>query len=163
MQQIGKFSCHITKSIGMKSIFIFLLIVFSVLSCKKDKETNCYTERGIGRIIGYDPCGYYKSPNSVNGAGFVIEIDKGTSKDTVVTYQIPDGLFEFPTIDYLATIDGSFLFPVELQNRYKVNFNYKVAAENEKQVCICTAIVNVGPYYQAVKNKQILISSISKP
>lgn len=133
-----------------------------MLGCKKVKTRTCYTEVGIGRIIGYDPCGHYKAPNKVFGAGFVLEIDRGISKDSVVTYQIPEGLFEFPVIDYWATANGAFLFPIELQNRYKISFTYKVATGNDKEGYVCSGNVNLGPYNQAVKERQILVSCISK-
>ena len=133
-----------------------------ILGCRKDTSKTCYPEKGVGRIIGYDPCGYYSNPNKVNGAGFVIEIDKGILKDTVLTYQIPDGLFEFPMIDYLSTVNGNYLFSPEFQSRYRINFNYKTATEMEKMGYACPAIVNLGPIYAATKGNQILVSCIVK-
>ena len=146
----------------MKPVFLILLTTLLAFGCKKDKVPKCYTEEGIGRIIGYNPCGHYKDPNKVYGTGFVLEIGKGASKDTVATYQIPDGIFEFPEIDYWAAVNGAFLFPKELQNRYQINFTYKIASENEKTAYVCPANVNLGPYYGAVKDRQVLVSCITK-
>ena len=92
----------------------------------------------------------------------MIELDKSTSKDTVLTYQIPDNLFIFPEIDELKAINGLFLFPVELQNQYKIQFSYKLPSDNEKISFPCLAIVNLGPVYSATKGRQILTSCISK-
>lgn len=146
----------------MKFNFLLMVSIFILNGCKKNKTQTCYAEKGIGRIIGYDPCGYYKNPDKIYGAGFVIEIDKGTTKDTMVTYKIPDGLFEFPEIDYWSTVNGNFLFPTQLQNRYKINFSYKMATESEKMGYVCPDIVNLGPFYGATKGKQILINCVSK-
>ena len=146
----------------MKVTFLIIGSILIAFGCKKAKTNTRYSEKGIGRIIGYDPCGYYTNPNKVNGAGFVIEIDKGILKDTVLTYQIPDGLFEFPVIDYWSTVYGNFLFPSELQSRYRIKFNYKTATENEKMGYACLAIVNAGPIYAATKGNQILVFDIAK-
>jgi len=79
----------------MKQIFFFLIATLTFFGCKKDKSQKCYSENGKGRIIGYDPCAHFVQANKTYGAGFVLELDKTTSKDTVVTYQIPEGIFTF--------------------------------------------------------------------
>lgn len=142
-------------------LFLILIITF-VTGCKKDKRLKCYNTASTGRIIGFDPCSYYKDPSHVYGYGFAIEIDKGTTKDTVATYQIPDGLFVFPPIESWVAYNGEFLFATDLQDRYKISFTYKIASGSELISIVCPGIINLGPYYQAVKNRQVLISCVTK-
>lgn len=146
----------------MSRLLIVILIIITVTSCKKDKRLKCYSTTTTGRIIGFDPCSYYKDPAHVYGYGFVIEIDNGATKDTVANYQIPDGLFVFPPIETWVAYNGDFLFASDLQDRYKISFSYKIATGSELISFVCPGIVNQGPYYQAVKNRQVLISCISK-
>ncbi len=146
----------------MSRLLIFILIIITVTSCKKDKRLKCYNTTSTGRIIGFDPCSYYKDPAHVYGYGFVLEIDNGTTKDTVANYQIPDGLFVFPPIENWNAYNGEFLFAADLQDRYKISFSYKTASGSELISVVCPGIINLGPYSQAVKNRQVLLSCISK-
>ncbi|MCK9403781.1 MAG: hypothetical protein M0Q26_10320, partial [Chitinophagaceae bacterium] len=77
---------------------LFILTMF--FSCKKEKTGLCQNVSSRGRIIGYDPCRYYTPINKRKDAGFVIEIDNGIAKDTVVNYSIPEHLFLFPLYTY---------------------------------------------------------------
>ena len=125
-------------------------------SCKKkicDANTN-------GRIIGYDPCRHYYSGRPIYGSGFVIEIDNGTPKDTVVTYQIPDNLFEFKD----SYIDGysSFLFRPQVQDMFKIKLSYRYAADNEKTIYASACLAPTGYFDAATRGKEIFISCITK-
>ena len=145
----------------MKQIIIIALSLFLIASCKKNKVPNCYPETGKGRIIGYHPCADFVQANKIYGAGFVIEVDKVTSKDTLVSFQIPDGLFNFKPED----IDGSYssyLFKPEIQNLLKINFKYKVVGDNERTNIICNGMVNTAWYDAAIRNREIFVSCISK-
>lgn len=146
----------------MKIQLFFFIILLGIMSCKKNTAPTCYSVKATGRIIGYDPYAYYKNTQKVYGAGFVIELDKTTSKDTFFTYQIPDNLFIFPQIDERNAMNGDFLFPVALQNQYNIQFSYKVPSANEQISFACPGIVNLGPVYNATKGKQLLIACISK-
>lgn len=145
----------------MKHLFFLLLTILTIVGCKKDNTQKCYLKTGKGRIIGYNPCGTYVQANRVNGAGFVIELDKGISKDTVVTYQIPEDLFVFKP-EYIDKTYSSFLFRPEVQDLFKINFKYKVATESEKTVIICSGMINTAWYDAAVRNREIFVSCISK-
>lgn len=146
----------------MKWWLLFFTLIFISGSCRKDSTSSCYALTGTGRIIGFDPCAYYENPDDVSGAGFVLEIDNGFSKDTFATYQVPNGLFDFPEIDYWESVNGAFLFPQELQDDYKIRFSYKTPTENEKVAYACLAIVNTGPFFAATKGRQLLLKCISK-
>lgn len=145
----------------MKQIFLFVIAVFAILSCKKDQSPNCYSESAKGRIIGYHPCATYIQANRIKGAGFVVELDKITSKDTVVTYQIPEGLFVFKP-EYIDGSYSSYLFRPGIQNLFKVNFNYKVPANGEKTIIVCNGMINTAHFDVAVREREIFVSCITK-
>ena len=161
MQQKTDIHCHILNNIIMKQIFLFLIAAFTIFGCKKDKSPKCYSETGKGRIIGYDPCAHFKQANRVYGAGFVIELDKTTSKDTVVTYQIPEGLFVFKP-EYIDGSYSSYLFRPEVKDLFKINFKYKVAADNEKTTIVCPGNINTADFSAAVRGREIFVSCVSK-
>ncbi len=145
----------------MKLIFLFLVAAISTFSCKKDKSPKCYSEIGYGRIIGYHPCADFVQANKVYGAGFVIELDKATSMDTLVTFRIPEGLFNFKP-EYIDGSYSSYLFKPEIQNLFKINFKYKIAGDNEKTNIICNGMVNTAWYDAVIRNREIFVSCISK-
>ena len=147
-------------------LFQIVMIVLAsggIYSCNKKRDTSCDNPASKGRIIGYDPCRHYSAATSkVQGLGFVIEIDNGALKDTVVTYEIPDGLFQFPAINMYATISGQFLYAPGIHENFLIKFNYKVAMDFEKTPVICTHNILTIPFERAVKGKEILISCVSK-
>lgn len=152
------------KTRCMKQIqFLGILIlsdVFIIAGCRK-KNNVCETVSSKGRIIGYDPCRYYTPTNKRKDAGFVIEIDNGISKDTVVNYSIPEGLFEFPNINGFGATNGQFLYAPDIQDKFKIKFNCRFALENEKTAVLCLHNIWTGPFYAAVKGNEIFITCIS--
>lgn len=146
---------------SMKQLLFFILLILVLASCKKNKTANCHSISAKGRIIGYHPCANYIQANRVYGAGFVVEIDKTTSKDTVVTFQIPEGFFILKP-DYIDGSYSSYLFRPAVQDMFKINFNFKIAPDNEKTNIICNGMVNTADYTASVRNKEIFISCVSK-
>lgn len=146
------------KKNSLPAILVILLILILFFSCKKKNET-CETANTNGRIIGYDPCRRYdKVP--LKDAGFVIEIDNGATKDTTVKYGMPDNLFVFQT-SYIDGSYSSYLFRPEVQDKFKIKFKYRYAADNEKTTVICDGMVNTAPFYAAVKGTEVFLSCIS--
>lgn len=135
-----------------------LLILILFFSCKKKSET-CETANTSGRIIGYDPCRRYdKVP--LKDAGFVIEIDNGNTKDTAIKYGMPENLFVFQP-SYIDGSYSSYLFRPEVQDKFKIKFKYRYAADNEKTTVLCDGMVNVADFNRAVKGKEVFVSCIS--
>lgn len=145
----------------MKQVFSLALLVFVFGACKKNKTPNCYSTSGKGRIIGYHPCAHYLQANRTYGAGFVVEIDKTISKDTIATFQIPEGLFTFKP-EYIDGSYSSYLFRPEVQDMFKITFTYKIAGDNEKTNIVCNGMINTAHYDASVRNREIFISCISK-
>lgn len=139
---------------------LLLATVFIISGCKK-KNNLCQNVPSKGRIIGYDPCQYYTPVNKRKDAGFVIEINNGTTKDTVVNYSILQYLFEFPYINGDAATNGQFLYAADIQDKFKIKFNYRFALDNEKTAVLCNGMVWTGPFYAAVKGKEIFITCMS--
>jgi hypothetical protein len=106
--------------------YFFFLCLLPALSCKKQEaKPDVITE---GYIIGFDQCTAGQRTN--HGAGFVIVANN--HRDTLLTYSLPDSLYDFP--DHLfAKGLYSPLFPESARNKYKITFSYRLAAESEKK------------------------------
>lgn len=145
----------------MKMFRSYYLIISALLitisGCDKSK-LKCENIASTGRIIGYNPCLNYTTFNKVSGAGFVIEIDNGLSKDTAVTYDISEGLFVFLP-SYIDNAYSSFLFRPEVQNLFRIKFNYKIS--NQKTIVLCFN-QNTADFLRAVREKEIDIFCIDK-
>lgn len=141
---------------------LIIIALFGVLindGCKK--KNLCETVTTKGRIIGYNPCWYYTSSNNRKDAGFVIEIDNITNKDTVVSYDIPNDIFQFPDVDDIAATNGQFLYATNFQQKFQIKFNYRFALENEKTAIVCRGSVYTAPFDAAVKGREIFITCLS--
>ena len=160
MQRYGHKNCHL-KNHFMKQIIVITPLVFLITSCKKNKVANCYPENANARIIGYDPCRHFLTFNKVAGAGFVIEIDKGNSKDTVVTYSVPEGVFDFQS-NYIDASYSSYLFKPNVQDLFRIKFSYREVTNNEKTFVVCNGMINTAHFFASVKGREIFILCISK-
>jgi hypothetical protein len=161
MQHFNDIRCHRFNQFFMQQIFFLIISVLVCASCKKNKMPNCYSTAGKGRIIGYHPCANYIQANRTYGAGFVVEIDKITSKDTIVTFQMPEEVFTFKP-EYIDGSYSSYLFRPQVQDLFKINFTYKIAGDNEKTNIVCNGMINTAPYDAAIRNREIFVSCISK-
>jgi hypothetical protein len=142
--------------------FLQILILFGILltgGCKK--KNLCETVASKGRIIGYNPCRYYNPLNNRKDPGFVIEVDNGANKDTVVSYNIPTDIFQFPNVDDFAATTGQFLYAPNIQDKFQIKFNYRFTPEVEKTAVLCLANIWTAPFDAAVKGKEIFITCIS--
>ena len=89
------------------------------------------------------------------------EIDKTTKKDTVETFQIPEGFFIFKP-EYIDASYSSYLYKPEVQDIFKITFAYKIAEINQKTNIVCNGMVNTADYTASIRNREILISCILK-
>lgn len=144
-------------TISLTTTALLFLILICANSCKKDKACVATSK---GRIIGYDPCLNFSTFGKVQGAGFVIEIDNGASKDTTVTYGIPERQFVFQQ-SYIDPGYSSYLFRPEVQNLFKLKFNYRLAGSNELSFVPCNGMINTAYFQAAVKGREIFVSCIS--
>ena len=143
----------------MKSAFPLLLgLLISSLSLtncqKKDvlPSTDCTRE---AYIIGFDPC------RGTDGKALVIALT--APRDTVLTYNFPEGVYDFPPTIY-ADPRTSFLFPDSVRRAYKVRLGYRVTPPEELFSGICRANVPLAAFLRAVGNgkRQISITCAQK-
>jgi hypothetical protein len=135
-------------------IFLLGIIVITFFCCKKEKDDTIQTE---GYIIGFDPCeGDVKTSNR----GFVIACNN--LKDTFVTYNLPDTIFDFPQYLFCNYI-YSCMFPNSEYLNYKIKFQYRLASKNEKQYHACLAIIYIWEFSQFVEKQIVLNDVIENP
>ncbi|MDP1763710.1 MAG: hypothetical protein Q8L07_07455 [Sediminibacterium sp.] len=161
------------KKIILLSLTGILFILVSFFSCNKENTEltqttvvkpnpdSCATVSSKGRIIGFDYCYNFMSAQKVMGAGFIIEIDNGATRDTALTYGIPDSLFQFLPSD---RVDGMFpyLFKPEVQDKFKIKFNYTFTSNNAFHNYDCNVPANIQlPPLFSFRRKEILITCIS--
>lgn len=163
LQRKSDYVCRRFKNSSMKyTKFLGILILFGILIIEGCKKKNlCEIVSSKGRIIGYNPCRYYTPLNNRKDAGFVIEIDNGSNKDTVVSYNIPNDIFQFPNVDDFAATNGQFLYTPDVQDIFQIKFNYRFTPENEKTAVLCLANIWTAPFNAAVKSKEVYITCIS--
>jgi len=129
----------------MKPKLLFLLILLPALAvfllftgCEEDNSDGYGPEEAY--VIGYDPCTviYDTTNNSwVGSQGYVVTLSE--REDTVLTYNLPDTLFDFPPEYFCFPCEGSF--PRSEWKTYKMTIDYEYVEEDEKFFAICLAII----------------------
>lgn len=82
--------------------------------------------------------------------------------DTVVTYNLPEDIYQFPTA-YFYNRQLTCAFPDTAWNDYPVDLYYHGASTPEKKYNVCTADVWLGLFVVLMKDRQIVIDCIKKP
>ncbi|MFD2036921.1 hypothetical protein ACFSKL_19105 [Belliella marina] len=128
-------------------ILVLLTIVIGV-GCGDEEEDQRILET-TGYITGYDPCLTIESYEI--GEGLLI----ATSTDTLLTYNFPENIVEFPDgffDSWLGGIDNQDL---------EVRFRYKLANEDEIITYLCSW--GTWPFGNPVSNfDQVVIISAEK-
>jgi len=154
-------SCNKENTEAKESIVIKEPPIVKDTPVIKPKPDSCATVSSKGRIIGWNPCCHFMNSNKVMGAGFIIEIDNGATRDTALTYCIPDSLFQFLPSD---KVDGKYpyLFKPEIQDKFKIKFNYTFTISNafHNYACNVTTEFQLHPLF-GVRRKEILLTCVS--
>lgn len=138
-----------------------ILLLLIVVSCEyKTLEPYCETCNNFQEafVIGFDPCTDVGDPNG-GEAGFIINLP--FEEDTVVTYNFPNGIYEFP-LEYFSYYQFYCLFPDSALNDFPIRIKYKDAGDKEKKVPYCTHDIYIYWFNYFVKGREIVISTISK-
>lgn len=126
-------------------------IVFIILGCTKENANDkkppvsldsnnpsidsCTNPSTKGRIIGFNPIMCFLNFDSTRftkydsalGPGYLIEVDKDISKDTLICYRMGTNQFQFKPLQ--NNIASLYLFKQEYQDSLKIKFNYHIVVE----------------------------------
>lgn len=139
----------------LKRFKIFLLLL--TVSCCNEADTPfCDTCNNFqsGYVIGFDPCTGVYEPNG-GEVGFVIV--NPSKRDTVVAYNFPAGIYEFP-VEYFADYRFNPFFPEEASEDFPVKIKYRYPRNDEKSFNICRGDILVYTLFINNENEVILIS-----
>ena len=102
-----------------------------------------------GYIVGYDPC-TTRPPYNI-GEGLVLM----TEQDTFLTYNFPEGIFNFPDEIFL----NGYFFPPSYSDQYKVRFTFLKVPEDERIIPFCSFMIFFD--FEITQNQIIIIKSES--
>jgi hypothetical protein len=122
------------------------------LSCKKEDNKLQHAE---GYIVGFDPC-TIRHHYDIGYVIFTTDL-----KDTLVTYNFPKNIFEFPD-EYFINYMNSAYFPQSARYEFKVKISYTKATGNEKVIHECLTDFNYSDFFEQIVNNQIIIKSATK-
>lgn len=160
-----------------------LCIQWVLFSCNKEKIVSdqvaavvkpnpdtCVNVSSKGRIIGFNPfmsflnfdtARFVKYDNTL-GPGYVIEIENGVTKDTVITYRITttNNFLLKPSHDNIGSL---YLFKREFQDSLKIKFNYKLVNEKTEVFILTNTMTNVASIWvNFIKIKEeVILSCVS--
>lgn len=123
--------------------------------CEEEKLANPAILEEITEeayIIGVDPCSF---PIGDSGAvepldGFVLRLVE--SKDTVVTYNLPNGIVEI-----VHSLENNYLFSKEMRESLNLTITYRKTTKEEEYFPLCLANVSVAEYSSAVGGRQVVV------
>lgn len=141
------------KKLFLSHIALFLRCVLT-LSC--DQESPCQTCENYTNafVIGFDPCG---ASNPTSGmVGFVINIP--SREDTVIAYNFPIGIYEFPE-GYFSNRKNPF-FPEQASLDFPIKIKYRdPRVDEEPNMGLCGGNYVPHPLFRNI-NEIILLSVI---
>ena len=147
---------------------LFLPILLPVLTvfllstgCEEDNSDVYGPEEAY--IIGFDPCTviWDTTENRLIGSqGYIVTLSE--QKDTVLTYNLPDTLYDFPS-EYFENYASYCFFPRSEWETYKMTIDYEYVEEEDKFIPYCLGIINTGDkYYVTDGNTQIKIKHVTR-
>ncbi|MDR3286913.1 MAG: hypothetical protein LBT27_05680 [Prevotellaceae bacterium] len=149
----------------LKITATLLIFSLSITSCDKDKqeqEQEQEQEQGqyLGEyyVSGYDACSsvVIDGENGEAGGYYIVSEDL---RDTLLTYNLPKNIFNFPSSCFSTTnFYTPRWFPNEFRNEFKMKISYEIASEEDMIFYVCLANVLI----QHVNATQIIIKSANK-
>ena len=133
-------------------LFNCFLLCFVIIGCSNDTETKQYKE---GYIVGYDACsGIVAKGTSYEAGGYYfVSTDL---KDTLLTYNFPSGIFDFPV--QAQSFSTPTWFPAIYRKSFKVQLTYSQATKEQTVYSLCPGNILI----QNVNATQIIINSVKK-
>ena len=152
-EAIKTINFHLVDSEGLKFFYNDrknYLLYKKIEGASDDSGINnsIYSE---GYIVNYDYCGGLEMEEKTAKANGYFIISENL-KDTLLTYNLPDNLFEFPLAFFgRESSEHSYRYD------YKIGFTYRIAKESERIYTLCPAM-----YPRKYSNaRQIIIDSAS--
>jgi hypothetical protein len=130
-------------------IKIVILLCLLLAMCSKHEDENILKE---GYIVGFDPCSFQH--NYKLGLAIITK----DLKDTLMTYNFPDTLFNFPS-NYFSNYYNSGYFPSKARYEFDIKFAYTIADKDQKVYNLCTPDINQADFNNAT---QVIITSVTK-
>lgn len=135
-----------------------LFLLFIVVSCDQQPDVADISIQKEGYIVGFMNCG--KIIDEEKNTGYPVTngyyIITSDLEDTLLTYNLPKHLFEFPA-DYFRHMGRSF--PESARYEYKIKIVYTIATGKELFYPLCTTEKPQSEFNNAY---QVIIKSIEK-
>jgi len=118
------------------------MLVFIFNSCKDNGLCTTCDNFSDGFVIGFDPCTGVEDPNG-GEVGFLIHVN--SQKDTVVAYNFPAGIYDFPP-EYFINYRYECFFPDSALLDFPIKIKYRPVTENEKNHPVCRGDILTGQF-----------------
>lgn len=133
---------------------ILCAVTFIVVNCQDNDRCPTCESFADAFVIGFDPCAGVVDPNG-GGAAFVINIP--SKSDTVVAYNFPTGIYDFPP-KYFINYRFNPFFPDSAATAYPIRIKFRYAKKSEKTLLICEDDILLNSLFFNNENEVILIS-----
>jgi hypothetical protein len=140
------------------TVLLAIVLIASFGCSKEPHDDTVYT---VGYIVDYERCAGFKERGETTACANAYFIISENLQDTILTYNLPDDLFEFPSAFFVhAGPDYSWDDNPGHPYRYayKIRFTYRLAEEEEKIILVCDAF----HYKFYPRTKQAIINKVSK-
>ena len=128
---------------------MMLALVFARCSDDAAEKSEEQLELKDAFVVGFDQCARYQ--------GRILAIVN--PPDTVITYNFPDSVYNFPEEYYLNYLNDC-LFPSEALGSYPVKVMFRLSRPEEFSAYICFGNIYTARLSPLIKGKQIVIVSI---
>ncbi|MDR0790031.1 MAG: hypothetical protein LBO06_04465 [Bacteroidales bacterium] len=126
----------------MRKIIILLAIAaISFISCEKESNTDMKnsTLQDNFYVAGYDVCSGVHFTDSTSKAGGYVFVSEDLN-DTLLSYNFPDTIFNFPADCMTTNVFGINFFPQQYRNMFKVSMTYTIVPEEEQTHYPCITL-----------------------
>ncbi len=156
---IGKFTLRLITGCCLTVLSLTFITCCNIENPIDEDPTTCDTCDNFqdAFVIGFDQCA--ASSELGMSAGYLIAVPvKG---DTMMTYNFPDSLYQFPK-EYFAYAIFRALFPDSARYDFPVRIKYRFALEEEMISIVCPGyIVHHTGMFKFIEN-QIVILDVTK-
>lgn len=140
-------------------------------SLNSSLKDTCSNPSAKGRIIGFNPVMSFLNFDSSRfvrydttlGPGYLIEIQNGDVKDTVISYKITTNQFQYKPLK--QDIASLYLFKQSYQDSLKIKFNYQVKTDKTEIKPVAFVIADgviFNTWFKFIENrKEIIMNCVS--